>query len=205
MVLIPGQTADNSLPDGDFAVTDLEILLQRFEHESASLMPSIASTLSEAPTWFTDLSEHAGITALENRLQRSVPIELQFFYRYSAFACSLHSRDTDIFLDEYSDGVRPPVVRWCGTDHLVIAEFPHASSVQAVALGTDNPRVEWGYDGDVQPDVSIGPVFFSDWITKLANIKLNEMHGDGYSAEPPRSKPRRSWRALLFPDTDDSG
>ena len=140
-------------------------------------MPSIASSLSEAPDWFIRLGDPAGISALERRLQTAVPLELQLFYRYPAFACSLHSRDTDIFLDEYSDTDRPPVVRWCGTNHLVIAEFPHASCIQAVALASVNPRVEWGYDGDRQPDVSIGPVYFSDWITKLANISLKEMNG----------------------------
>ena len=168
-------------------------------------MPSIAATLSEAPSWFTCLRDQSGINALEHRLQNSVPLELQLFYRYPAFACSLHSRDTDVFLGEYSDSDRPPVVRWNGADHLVIAEFPHASCIQAVALGTSNPRVAWGYDGDVQPDVNIGPIYFSDWITKLANIMLDEMNGVGPEPDPSPHKPTGFWRSLFFPDTDNRG
>lgn len=187
-----------SLTTGALAITELEILLRRFERESARLMPSVASTLSAAPNWFTRLNEHPGIAELAGRLNAPIPLELQLFYRFPAFACALHSRETDLFLDEYSDGVRPPVVRWCGIDHLVIAEFPYASCIQAVALVSDNPRVEWGYDGDAQPDVNIGPIYFSDWLTKLASIKLDETNGIRFTPESTHPKSQRSWRSFFF-------
>ena len=168
-------------------------------------MPSITSRLSEAPDWFRRLSKQKGIEELQNRLMDSVPIELQLFYRFPAFACSLHSGDTDMFLNEYSDGVRPPVVKWRGINHLVIASFPYASCIQAVALGSDNPRVAWGYDGAVQSDVKLGPLYFADWITKLAQIKLDEMSGISRNAESTLSKPPSYWRSFFFPDADDPG
>ncbi|MEM6366254.1 MAG: hypothetical protein AAF745_17635 [Planctomycetota bacterium] len=103
-------------------------------------------------------------------------------------------------MNEYSDCTRPPAVRWCGIDHLIIAEFPHASCVQAVALGSDNPRVEWGYDGSAQPDVNVGPVYFADWVTKLASITLDQMKGIHRNPESKSTKTRGFWRSFLFPN-----
>jgi hypothetical protein len=122
------------------------------------------------PGWFRALGTPAGLAAFEGRSGVRVPEALREFYASPALACFLElAIDGEVFLADLAtliDTDPPPLVAWSAGPHLVFAFHSHSGAVCAAALGADDPRVFWGFDGDPEPyqDDDRPPVSFSEWV-----------------------------------------
>jgi hypothetical protein len=143
-------------------------LLSLVQAELPSRCNATKQLLENLPNWFCELGTDAGIATLEDNLKAEIPEPLRLFYRFPATGCWLCVHyDTDIFHEYYPPDEKLRIVRWYYRPHLVLAQFPHDLSVCAVQLDTDNPRIEWGYEGTHKPNDDV-PVFFLDWLSRIA-------------------------------------
>lgn len=151
------------------SINDLYSLLRRVQAELPLRCNATKKILESLPDWFRNLGTDAGITKLEENLKAEIPDSLRLFYRFPATGCWLCAHyDTDIFHEYYPPAEKLRIVRWYYRPHLVLAQFPHDLSICAVQLESDNPRIEWGYEGTHVPN-NHPTVFFSDWLGRNAN------------------------------------
>ncbi len=131
---------------------------------------AVLALQNHVPTWFRALGTAAGLAEFESQRGVHVPPALREFYGCLPLACFLEAAiDGEVFLVDLAtmiDSDPPPLVTWTSGQHLVFAFHGHSGMVCAAELGSDDPRVFWGFDGDPEPcqDPARPPVSFSQWV-----------------------------------------
>jgi hypothetical protein len=132
--------------------------------------PAVLVLQDRVPDWFRALGTAAGLAEFEARRGVQVPAALREFYGCLPLACFLEATiDGEVFLTDLATMIAcdpPPLVAWSSGPHLVFAFHGHSGMVAAVELGSDDPRVFWGFDGEPEPyqDDDRPPVSFSEWV-----------------------------------------
>jgi hypothetical protein len=132
--------------------------------------PQVVALQDRVPDWFHSLGNSTGLANFEASRGIRVPAALREFYVCSPLACFLGaSIDGEVFLNDLvsiTGGELPPLVTWSSRPHLVFAFHSHSGSVCAAELCQDDPRVFWGFDGDLEPiiDDTRPPPVFSEWV-----------------------------------------
>ena len=149
-------------------IDELHFLLSSVQTSLPVRDPAVAELLSILPEWFRRMGTDDGISMVEQRSGASVAPSLRLFYRFPAIGCWLRAhRDTDIFLESYPPLDLPAIVSWNRRPHLVLAAFPHAQVICAAEFNSDNPRIFWGYDGQLNP-FDCPPCYFGEWLSRIA-------------------------------------
>jgi hypothetical protein len=132
--------------------------------------PEVLALQDHVPNWFRALGTAPGLAEFEARRGIQVPGALREFYRCTPLACFLEAAiDGEVFLAHLATLIGsdpPPLVTWSSGPHLVFAFHSHSGMVCAAKLGSDDPRVFWGFDSDTKPCEDDGrpPLPFSEWV-----------------------------------------
>jgi hypothetical protein len=160
---------------GVSSIDNLEYLLADIQNRLPKVDDAVRDILESVPPWFRELGTSDGIARLELRLGNSIPDALQLFYRYPALGCWMFvNHDTDIFLDTGKDDEKPRTIDWYYRTHMVLATFHHSQTICAVQLGSEDPRIEWGYEGSKVPS-DLPPCFFVEWLTRIAKDLVDDL------------------------------
>ena len=132
--------------------------------------PEVLALHEHVPDWFRALGTAAGLAEFETRRGVQVPAALREFYGCRLLACFLEAAiDGEVFLADLAtriDGNPPLLVTWSSGPHLIFAFHGHSGMACAAELGSDDPRVFWGFDGEPEPyqDQDRPAVSFSEWV-----------------------------------------
>jgi hypothetical protein len=160
---------------GVSSIDNLKYLLADIQSRLPVIDDTVRDILESVPSWFRELGTSDGIARLELRFGNSIPNALQLFYRYPALGCwLLVNHDTDIFLETGQDVEKPRTVVWYYRPHIVLATFHHSQSICAVQLGSEEPRIEWGYEGTKLPS-DLPPCFFVQWLSRIAKELVDDL------------------------------
>lgn len=157
------------------SIDNLKYLLADIQNRLPIIEDAVRDVLESVPSWFRELGTSDGIARLELRLGKSIPDALQLFYKYPALGCWMFvNHDTDIFLETGQDDEKPRTVAWYYRPHMVLATFHHSETICAVELDSEEPRIEWGYEGTELPS-DLPPCFFVQWLTRIAKEVVDDL------------------------------
>ncbi len=150
------------------SIDNLSNLLADIQNRLPLVDNAVRDLLDTLPSWFRELGAADGVTRAELRFGKTIPDALRLFYKYPALGCWLLVKyDTDIFLEAWRETEKPRTVTWYYRHHMILATFHHSQTICAVELDSEQPRIEWGYEGTKLPS-DLPPCFFVPWLTRIA-------------------------------------
>lgn len=155
-------------PFGVISIDNTNSLLSDIQDRLPLVDGEVRDLLAMLPSWFRELGTPDGIARAESHFGKTIPDALRLFYKYPALGCwLLANHGTDIFLETSQETEKPRIVTWYYRQHFVLASFHHSQTICAVELDSDEPRIEWGSEGEKSPS-DLSPCFFVKWLTRIA-------------------------------------